>query len=231
MKKLFSIACVLACSLAMHAQVAFQMDLEVSGRAHWGYIPMSSTGITCPHEGGIAFLNLGGNNTITGGPGVNLDLGLRFSDVYFIGVGAQFEANFGKTKASLGMMNADIPVQVMNLCLPIYGVFKMYFPVSSDATPYIDLGVGGYLPDWYQLKADVFAQYPLDIPVDSKTKIDGDKIEFQSDKGGFYFHAAAGVDVNHFQVSAGYELSTASDDTNTRLYHNVFVKVGFRIGG
>lgn len=211
-------------------KVAFQMDIEISGRARWGLIPTSATGITYEHEGGTSFLNVGGNNTVVGGPAANVDLGVRINNSYFIGAGAQFNANFGKTKATLGTTN-DLTVRVMNLCLPIYGVFKVYVPRTSGVCPYFDLGIGGYLPDWYQIKSKDLANYKLILPEGSKATIEGEKIKFQSDKGGFYLHAAVGIDNDHFQVSAGYELTTSTEDVNTRLYHNIFLKLGLRIGG
>lgn len=212
-------------------KIAFQMDVEVSGRVRWGLIPTSSTGITYDHEGGTSFLKVGGNNTITGGPAANVDLGVRINNSYFIGVGAQFNANFGNTKATLGTTNNDIKVNIMNLCLPIYGVFKVYIPRTSGVCPYFDLGIGGYLPDWYELKSKDFANYNLTLPEGFKATIEGEKIKFQADKGGFYLHAAVGIDNDHLQVSAGYELTTSTEDVNTRLYHNIFAKIGFRIGG
>ena len=211
-------------------KVAFQMDIEIGGRARWGYIPTSSTGIAYEHEGGVSFLNIGGNNTVTGGPSANVNLGVRINNSYFIGVGAQFNANFGKTKATLGT-TSDLTVHVMNLCLPIYGAFKVYIPRTSGVCPYFDLGIGGYLPDWYQLTSKNLADYNLTLPEGFKATIEGEKIKFQADKGGFYLHAAVGIDNDHLQVSAGYELTTSTEDVNTRLYHNIFAKIGFRIGG
>lgn len=259
MKKLFFIASILAFGMALNAQslstgiqyvgaaaevnaaqkqqaaaqgqktpvkVAFQMDVEISGRARWGNIP------TTPLDLG-EISSIGGNNTVVGGPAANVNLGVRINDSYFIGAGAQFNANFGKTKATLETKDSDIKVNVMNLCLPIYGVFKVYVPRKSGVCPYFDLGIGGYLPDWYQLKSKDFANYKLVLPEGSTATIEGEKIKFQTDKGGFYLHAAVGVDNDHFQVSAGYELTTATENenVNTRLYHNIFLKLGFRIGG
>lgn len=212
-------------------KVAFQMDVEISGRVRWGLIPTSPTGITCDNEGNISFLNVGGNSTVVGGPAANIDLGVRINNSYFIGAGAQFNADFGKTTASLGTIKNDMTTYALNLYLPIYGVFKVYIPRKSDVCPYFDLGIGGYLPDWYQIKSKDFANYKLILPEDSKTTIDGEKIRFQADKGGFYLHTAVGIDNDHLQVSAGYELTTAEVDANTRLHHNIFLKIGFRIGG
>ena len=258
MKKIISIACVLTCALALNAQslstgvqyvgvaaaanavkqqqaqalgaevstkVAFQMDLELSGRVRWGYISISSTD--------IPFLTLGGNRTITGGPGANIDLGIRVNDSYFIGVGAQFAANFGQTKATLGSIKrgSNVTVQVTNFSVPIYGLFKVYIPNSINVTPYFALALGGYLPDWYSLKSDALVIDPLDIPEGSDVKVNDNRIEFRAEKGGFYGHAAVGIDINHFQLSAGYELTVVTANANTRSYNNIFVKIGYRIGG
>ena len=258
MKKLFSIVAILALCMGIHAQnlvtgvqyvgaaasqnaaqkkqaaargetpitkVAFQMDIEVGGRARWGYIPSTGTDLW---DGGSRLL-IGGNNTITGGPSGNVDLGIRLNNSYFIGVGAQFNANFGKTKAEVGTKRNDMTVHAINLCLPIYGVFKVYVPNSSGVSPYFDLGIGGYLPDWYEIYVKGLADYQLELP--ERYKQDGDKLTYQSDKGGFYLRTAVGVDINRFALSAGYELTTSTDGANTRLFHNLFAKIGFRIGG
>ncbi len=212
-------------------KVKFQMDIEVGGRARWGYIPKTDTDLW---DGGSR-LSLGGNRTITGGPSANLDLGLRFNDSYFIGVGAQLNANFGKTKATVGTKQNDMTARVTNLCLPIYGVFKVYIPSSNGVSPYFDLGIGGYLPDWYEVKIKGLSDYQFEkLPngeLPKGYKLEEDKLSYQAEKGGFYLHAAVGVDINHFQLSAGYELTTSTESANTSLYHNLFAKIGFRIGG
>lgn len=259
MKKLFSIVAILALCMGIHAQnlatgvqyvgaaasqnaaqkkqaaargetpitkVAFQMDIEIGGRARWGYIPTTSTDLW---DGGSRLL-IGGNNTITGGPSGNVDLGIRLNNSYFIGVGAQFNANFGKTKAEVGTKRNEMTVNVMNLCLPIYGVFKVYVPNSVGVSPYFDLGIGGYLPDWYEVKIKGLSDFQFE-ELPKGFAQEGDKLSYQAEKGGFYLRTAVGVDINRFALSAGYELTTSTDGANTRLYHNLFAKIGFRIGG
>lgn len=258
MKKILSFACILVCSVALQAQslataiqylgaaasvdaskkqqakargeesttkVAFQMDVELSGRVHWGNVPMMSTGIYCQSTP----LHMGGNTSISGGPGLNLDLGVRFNDAYFVGIGTQFEANFGKSKATLG--SEGFTTKSTNLSLPIYGIFKVYIPSSNGVSPYFDLALGGYLPDWYICQDNAFKKYEFTIDDGVDAKIEGDKLHYRPDKGGFYGHAAVGVDINHFQISAGYEMTTYSENSNTRFFHNIFLKLGYRIGG
>lgn len=206
-------------------KVAFQMDVELSGRVHWGSNSILSTGICYQTQP----LKVGGNTSVSGGPGINLNLGVRINDSYFVGVGAQFEANFGNTKVTLG--SEKYTVKATNMAVPIYGVFKVYIPSSVGVSPYFDLALGGFLPDWYIFKDDIFKDYEWGIEDDKNVKIKGNELHYHADKGGFYGHAAVGVDINHFQVSAGYELTTYTDNSNTRLYHNVFLKLGYRIGG
>lgn len=205
---------------ARPVKVAFQMDVELSGHMRWGYIPQEN----------LSTLNIGGNTTVTGGPGADIDLGVRINDSYFVGVGSQFGANFGKVNASYGK-NENFSVHVTNLYIPIYGVFKVYIPSGNGVSPYVDFGIGGYLPDWYQLRSDFFKKHDTPEFDLGNTKIEGNKVKFQNEKGGFYLHGAVGVDMNHFQISAGYEMTTAEDYGNTRLYHNIFFKLGYRIGG
>ena len=206
-------------------KVAFQMDVEVSGRVHWGKDPILSTGIYSQSTP----LRLGGNKDFAGGPALNLNLGVRFNDSYFVGAGVQLEANFGKTKATLG---ADqFTAKTTNIILPIYGIFKVYIPSSNGVSPYFDLALGGYIPDWYVLKNSAFKRYDFTIEDGIDARIKGDKLHYHADKGGFYGHAAVGVDINHIQISAGYELTTYSGNSNTHLFHNIFLKLGYRIGG
>lgn len=206
-------------------KVAFQMDVELSGRVHWGSNSILATGITYKTKP----LKVGGNTTVFGGPGINLNLGVRINDSYFVGVGAQFEANFGNTKVTLG--SEKYTVKATNMAVPIYGVFKIYLPSPVGVSPYFDLALGGYIPDWYILKDDSFKDYEWLVEGEKNIKIKGNELHYRAEKGGFYGHAAVGVDINHFQISAGYELTTYTEDSNTRKFHNIFLKVGYRIGG
>ena len=210
--------------------VDFQMNVEVSGRARWGAIPSTFLGTI-----GSRSYNINNGNTLSGGPGANIDLGLRFNDAYFIGVGAMFCSNFGDLRVNeKDAMGNDYTIHAVDMYLPIYGVFKVYIPSSSGVDPYFDLGIGGYLPDWYVLKSDFISEYGSKIEFNNKFKdlsVEGERVSFGVSKGGLYFHAAVGVDINSFNISTGYELTTDNDGGSTRLYHNIFAKVGFRIGG
>lgn len=205
-------------------KVRFQLNLDVTGRARWGATPS----LVIENE------KIGGNTAIMGGPAVNVDLGVRFNDSYFVGVGSQFGANFGKLNTSIEEKKGkNYSLLAIDMSIPIYGVFKVYIPSKLNISPYFDLGVGGYLKNWYQINSKLISQRgeelsKLELP---ELSLDGSQLKYRAEKGGFYMHAALGLDINRFNIAAGYELTTAEVDANTKLYHNLFVKVGFRIGG
>lgn len=258
MKKLFIIVSVLALSFAANAQdlstgiqylqaaaaenaaqkkqaeakglvaqtkIAFQANIDVSGRVHWGTQP------TIKYYG----KNYGGNKNITGGPAVNVDLGVRINDSYFIGVGAQIGADFGKFDSKiLSHSGNNYIIKVMDAYVPIYGDFKIYIPSALGISPFFDVAIGGYLKDWITLKSplieDLGEEYLKTLELND-LKVSGDKMSYRGAKGGFYLHTGVGADINKVSISAGYEMTTYEEDASIKINNNVYLKLGLRIGG
>lgn len=209
----------------VQTKVAFQANVDISGRVHWGTQP------SVKYYG----KSYGGNKNISGGPAVNVDLGVRINNAYFIGVGAQLGADFGKFDSKiLSPSGNNYIIHITDAYIPIYGDFKIYIPSSTGICPYFDAAIGGYIKDWITLKSplveDLGEENLKTLDLDN-LKVSGDKMSYRNKKGGFYLHAAVGADIDKICVSAGYEMTTYEEDASIKVNNNVVLKIGVRIGG
>lgn len=137
-----------------------------------------------------------------GGSGIDVTLGYRLKEYFFIGGGFSFQWWLNTDSKNHWSYDGILPVSndVMSrygMAYALYAVPRFYISTTNmNVTPYIDFGLG-FCQFFLMMKDHGEQQYTLDL----------------------YCHAGLGVDIHRFNIRAGYQYSYNS---------NGYLSIGYR---
>ena len=202
-----------------HPRIHFEAHLALSARisfgAQWndGYVNNGAFNYEYAGDKGKGFAS--------GGPGVNVDLGVNINEMFFVGLGLQYAANFfgpSVTPSNIASANDKVlSTSFISQSMPIYAVGKVY--VGRDRVrAAFDAALGFYPSPW------------VHASIDTRAIMDGNRNVFDNRPlGGLYLRLTAGVEVERYFFGLGYELSTATSSSNIIADNFLFLKAGIRL--
>lgn len=201
-----------------HPRIHFEANIALSARisfgAQWREAYVKNDAFPCNYAGDP-------KGFVSGGPGVNVDLGVNINEMFFVGLGFQYAANFfgpSVTPSYIASANDKVlSTSSISQSIPIYAVGKVYIGRDRIRATF-DAALGFFPSPWVHTSIDT-----RDLNNGERTIVNSRPL------GGLYLRLSAGVEVDRYNFGLGYELCTGSSSEAIVADNFLFLKAGVRL--